>query len=595
MYPDGAPSTPMATALPSRGNGVPLEVGRLLRDLGRRKRILALGALAGLALGAIASRFAHPTYRAGTVLVWDDPTIVDATTIERRLRTAVDEIKLPGTLQQTRAKLKLGLTLEELGARIDAATAAGSDLLQITATGPTGADAATLADEVAIAFLAHRTDQVRSLARDHANELDGQIHAATKALGVARVARDRFRAEHGLVDLPSERTLAIEQRAVLASDAERARADAGVEIARATDLHDAAILLPSVSVLSETESRPDVRRLAEAENELAMMRGYLTDDSPRLKAKAGEVANLRERAKRADLVVRAERIVGRNPLHDFIKQNQADAAARAVAAERRYDAYRELADKARSRIDELNKLEGEAAELDSRVTALDGRIAALRRDLQAALERADVGGADLHVIAGASVPPRPFKSKRKFIAIAVAAATFFVVLLALVILALRGLRLVTPRELAYWSGFPVVAACERLCDESEIDALARELAPIGSGPGRTLLIAATAHERDTARSLATRFETAGVSEQESVVQLWAEPSDGRLRRRARAVARVLVIVGSRHHPPWELRQLAARIGRTTNVGIVAVDVGTELAHVVDQAGDPSTVLPRSMP
>ena len=109
------------------------------------------------------------------------------------------------------------------------------------------------------------------------------------------------------------------------------------------------------------------------------------------------------RARRSDLVVRAERIVGRNPIRDFLEQNQADAAARAAAAERRYDAYRELAGKAKLRVDELNRLEGEAAELDGKVLSIETRLGSLRRDQQASLERAEVGGADLRVLAPGSL------------------------------------------------------------------------------------------------------------------------------------------------------------------------------------------------
>lgn len=583
MYPEQA----TASTAPTRTSigGTPLEVGRILREVVRRKRVLAIAALLGAATGVVASRFIDPQYRATAVLVWDDPTTTEPATIERRLHTAVDEIELPVTLERVRTQLAIGLTLEELGARVTAATSQGSDLLHITATGKSGADAATLADEVARAFLAHRTDQVRTLARDRATELRGEIDATTKALELARGERDRFRASHGIVDLPSERTLAVEQRAVLSSDAERARADAGVEQARAGDLGDAAALLPSVSVLSETESRPDVRRLAEAENELAMMRGYLTDDSPRLRSKSAEVDNLRKRASRDDLVVRAERIVGRNPIHDFVKQNEADAAARAVAAQRRHDAYRELADRARVRIDDLNKLEGEAAELDGKVTSLEARLSQLRRDQQAALERAQVGGADLHVVAPASIPPHPFKSKRRTVAIAMPAALFALAIVAIALRALRGLRIATPRELAYWTGAPVVAACERLDDSTELEAVARELGAIVDGHGTTLVLAASDRERDGVRALTACLET-GVPSRD--VESWTHDTDQGLRRRARAAARVLVVVAARRYPPWALRRLTARLG-TKRIAIVAVDVGTELALMVDQVGDASAL------
>lgn len=602
MYPELS-SLSATRSTPSTPGGAPVEAGRLLRALGRRKRMLLAVGIVGAIAGVIASRFVDPTYRSTTMLVWDDAGPQEPTVVDRKLKTAVDAIEMPATLEQVRSQLGISVSLDALAARIEARTTAGSDIVHISALGTTGRAAAELANAVTRAFLNERVAQVRRLARENAEELGRQIEATTKVLSVARRERDLFRERYGVVDLPSERTLAVEKRVLLATDSERARADAGVERARSGDLHVATKNLPAVTVLTENESRPDVRRLAEAENELAMLRGSLTEDSPRRQIKQAEVDELRTRTQRGDLVVRAERIVGRNPIRDFIEQQKADAAARATAAERRHGAYRELADKAKQRIDELNKLEGEAAELDNKVLSLDTRLGALRRDQQAALERAEVGGADLHVTAPGTISPRPFQSRRKLVAAAVPVMFVLLTALGLLVHELRGLRAATPRELSYWSSFPVVASCDRLSDRGELNGVVTDLGALLHGAeGETLLVPATPYEREATEQLATRLETLLVSGRskkqkgERKLSSCTTPIPGaRLRRRIRSAARVLVVAGAGRHRPWTLRQLPAQLGRSVGVGLVVIEVGTELALVVDRVGSTETVITPSRP
>lgn len=594
MYAD-EPALRPAASPPSRP-GVPLDPRRLWRALRRRLRLFAVLAAAGAVAGVVVARTRVPrVYQAASVVVWSpapEDAPADPTEAARRLRGITDRAKLPRVLADVRERMRLPASLEAIGRDLTVIASAESDLVTIAARRPTAAGAARLADTAVAALIAERIREQREAAAARAAAAQAQLDRLRLALADARTAHDRFRIEHAIADLPVERALAIEQSASLRAEAERARASALSEAARATQLSAAVRGLPEVAVLSETESRPDVRRLAEVENELAGARANLAPDHPRVTALAAEADALRARIDDPTLTVRAERIMGRNPVREFLAQGNADADARRIAAEQHARSLGELADGAAARVRELSAAEGVAADLLARVRMLEGLAAELEKAVAAATEASHRDTSDLRPLSPAVAPLHPLPSKRKLVAIALPMLVLLAAIAAVLGGALRGLRMHTPVEVAFWTRAPVAAASSWPREDAALDALAADLAgPLRHASGSTLLVGAGPAETAAAARLVERLAARHASSPGGTavgpnVHAWDGPPSGQaLRRAVRGHDRVLVLVAAGAHAVPTFLALASRLGRSTGVALVVIGLGTELAEVLDQVGD----------
>ncbi|HBP20522.1 MAG TPA: hypothetical protein DEA08_22365 [Planctomycetes bacterium] len=194
--------------------------------------------------------------------------------------------------------------------------------------------------------------------------------------------------------------------------------------------------------------------------------------------------------------------------------------------------------------------------------------------------------------------------------------TLLAMLLALVgvlLRELRGLRLRTPAEHAWWARLPVVASTRwtpRGEEADEDDATAEtwcafvgdleELA--GVGGGETLVVAADPALRSVGVALARLAPVAEGAPREEPpdasaaprpfqvgtkrFRAWPGPERGAaLRRACRDADRVLVLVPAGAFGAATVAGIAARIGRAEGVGLALVGVGPDLEELSDQVGE----------
>jgi hypothetical protein len=148
-----------------------------------------------------------------------------------------------------------------------------------------------------------------------------------------------------------------------------------------------------------------------------------------------------------------------------------------------------------------------------------------------------------------------------------------------------------PTEVAFWSRVPVVASSpwpRRAAGEGDLLADLRQALPDDRA---SLVVAASEAERGAAASIARGLDGSHHESDEIVEIGSATLAEGTLaavtpslRRDARAVERVLIVVESGKHPIAAIAALTTRIGRDVDVNVVVVGVEDALLEGPDRVG-----------
>jgi uncharacterized protein involved in exopolysaccharide biosynthesis len=470
---------------PGRGGaryGRAVELGRLVRALLRRRYLIITCAVLGVVGGAVIAKTLVPrTYVTETVMVWEAREGEGADPDVRQLRTLVDSVKLPTNLATVRQDLAIPQSLDRLAARLEVHFDQNSNLVVVRAEGESGEEAVALCESVVEVFLDHQ----RNIARERLDEtvvtLEDDEDRARDRLEVAQAGYDEFRAAHGVSDLSVERQNAIELAASLRAQADIARADGEALEARGETV--------STHMAQASESAT----LREARQRLDSARARLSEDHPRVQALAAEVAVIRES----------------EPPPNAGSGREANAARNRAAARRRQEAYQRMEETARQRLDALSSVEGEASALLASVRVAEGHLADVEADLARARDGARDVSPGFRVVAAPLMPEAPERSYRKPAAIAIPIAVLLLVLLVILAVELRGLRVKTANELAYWGRAPVVASTTWPSQTRELAAIVDELAEeAAKAGGCTLVISADDIDRHSAEDIADHLRVA---------------------------------------------------------------------------------------
>ncbi len=460
--------------------GRPVEIGRLVRALLRQRWVIVAGAIIGVALGVVIAKTLVPrVYSTETVLVWET-TEDQAQPDVRELRTFVDSVKLPTNLATVRERLAIPQTLDRLAARLDVRFDRDSDLVVVRAEAEDPEEAVALCETTIEVFLEHQQDIARERLDEDVSSLETDVARARERLDRAQERYDDFRSEHGVSDLSLERQQAIELAASLRAQADIARADSEAAEARS----EQAPRNPTT-----TESA----QLRQARQRLETARARLSEDHPRVQALAAEVEAMQETEASTPQA----------------QQNGAQAHAQRTraAAHRRHEAYQRMEEEARTRLEELSSVEGEASALLASVRVAEGHVADLESDLAIAQDRARDASPGFRVVAAPLMPEEPERSYRKPAAVAIPIGAVVLVVLFVLGFELRGLRVKTANELAYWGRAPVVASTTWPGKKRELSAIVEELAEKAArAGGQTLVIAASELDQSVADDIAEHLK-----------------------------------------------------------------------------------------
>jgi len=470
--------------------GQPVEIGRLLRSLMRKRWLILAGAFVGMATGVVVAKTIVPrVYIAETVMVWETDE-GRATPNVRELRTLVDSVKLPTNLALIRSTLAIEATLEGLGARLDVHFDRDSNLVIVRAEADSGAGAVELSETAVQIFLDHQSGIAGERLQEDVEASQGDVERARESLGRAQASYDAFRRESGVSDLSLEREQAIELTASLRAQAEIARADGQAAEARR-------------SVRPTSTRGGESTHLRELRRRLQLARSRLSEDHPRVQSLAAEVAAVAA----TEVNTGGSRASSASTL----------AARDRAAAQRRQETYERLQADARARLTELSAVEGEASALLASVRVAEGHVADVEADLARAQDEARGASPGFRVVAQPIEPEEPTRSYRKPTAIGLPIVFFLVLLLLLLAYELKGLRVKTANELAYWGQAPVVGSTTWPNSSRELSAIIHELAESADrAGGQTLVVSASDLDldQDIAKDVAEHLTVSAASGQE---------------------------------------------------------------------------------
>jgi uncharacterized protein involved in exopolysaccharide biosynthesis len=566
---------------------------RVVRAVLRRWRLIAFTSLLGLPIGVLVAKTLLPReYASETVLVWEPPSSSSRMDSEREFRTLVDTLKLPTLVAEVRHRTQLPLTLEALGQRIEANIGRDSNVLIVRGRAGSAEEALRLTEAVTQVFLEGRTATERRRAEERFHMLGQEIERGQAQLTAAWERYDGFRRDNGFADLTFDQRAALEEQALLRTEAHRSRIEMESADARAALLHSAAGHQSPKVILSETQALPQERKLAELRTELVARRASLSDEHPEVLGLAAAVEALAGRSSPPTLT---DQTVGSNPQWTFLQQGLMEAKAGREAAQRKWQAFARLEVSARERTARLSSMQGQASLLLEEIRLAERRLSELKAEQKTVEAVMNQPAPGVRVLDAADLPSRPMRSYR-LVALGFPLLLGTLAALSCAASCLRGLKLWTASEIAFWGRNPVVAASSWPASPQGLEDLALDLGEaLSTARGTTLMLALAPGWTQRAVELASRLEMKPpVSLRENVplrdgaLSVWDRPERSQaLRRLARQSARVLVLVEAGAHSLFELSALHHLLGREDRIGFVVLGLGTGFAESPDQVGDVS--------
>lgn len=582
----GAQAETLPTAPdPDQRHGIALEPARVVTALRRAARPSLVAALLGATVGfGVGKTLLSQQWASEATLLVESQTAPGEAASSggdaaRHVRTVAETVKIEPLL--ARVRLELGITdpVEKLGKSIEVEASPDTNLITVRAKRDSAHLATQLADAVTRAHVAARLAAEKARLDDEVRHLDDEVTRARRELDAAREEHETFRRTNHLSDLAAELRVTLELATHHASDAETAAAVADAERERARVLREVAASEPALTVIAEQQVTPEASKLAEIRAQISAERGRLDDAHPRLASLLAQARALEgQLASRTPGLVTSQTLA-RNPRLEQIQQHLSNSTSEQVAAQRRREALIGAAENARSRIAELSALAGPLAALESEVKHREEHLRHVENRRAGVIEAARSPHADVSVLSAATVPRHPLKPTAR-IAAAAFAAVFALASTAITLArALRGLKVTSPREAAFWSRVPIVAAVRGasaeamagLCEDlvSEQEALV----------GHTLLVHLVPDDLALTQGLSRFLGDA------SVATLHEGSPVEDCRRKARSADRVLVVVRAGRHGARELAALRDRLATPRPVGLALYGLGDRELALPDRVGD----------
>lgn len=572
-------------------SGTPVDPMRLLLGLWRRRRFVMAAAFVGIGVGwFVGQTLVSPIFEAHGVVECDRCSEIGYG--DRELVTLQESVKLHQHIEKVQTALALQDPIEVIARDIEVGTSIESRLITITARAKSGEQAARMINTLVDAFIETRLSieqeklmqRVRKSAKDTENARIG--------LAGARKNYDHFRRVNNIADLPVERQAAIEEAARLRSELAIAQADELAERARMDALHRASKIESPTTILDRTEELPLTRRLAEKRVALNSAKSRLAEDHPIVLSLLAEVNALENHPALEQEAVTIARKVGRNPQWDLAQQSFLQAHANKDAATTRQSTYGQLAERAAHAAARLTQIEGQGAELFSNVKIAEQHVATLELALRTSEDAARTPSTGLRILAPARPADTPVKSPRRVITIlGPLVGSVFVIIVAL-LGELRGFRIHTAAELAFWSRGPILAASRWPNEPQALHDLIAELAiPLHQSEGKTLLVGLGAAEIASVHLLAfglhEMLERGRVSSIERMHSIEARSTaDNRteLRKALQHADRIIVLVLAGMHSATELHRFAHDIEESGRIALVLLNLRSDHAGLRDRIG-----------
>ncbi len=488
-----------------RRPGLPIDVFRVLRAVRRGKRRLAAAAIAGAIVGAVVAKFVVPhIYQARASLRYEGLPGQVGLDAQRDLPSLVSIAHSEPLMIALRERMHVpGVSVEAMRRLVEVQSDPNSGLVTFTASAYSADGAARMANTVVSLFLEHHRERRRHELETEIAGLDQRIAAANGELQSARRHYDGFRDANHITDLSSEQEQAITEAAHLRSEADLAQAEVRSLEARVQQLEGALARTPRMQAESSGSS-DEGRRLRELRARLQEARSSLSERHPEVQALARQVESLERHVRHGgDTSVR----MGVSSLHEELQTNLAEAQTGLEGARHRAASLEQLAGQAQERTNRFSSIEGRAATLLAQVNvkqALVNELTEQKAHAADALREIQTG---FRALSNAQPPEDAVPSKKRYVIGAAIPIAFVSVVLAMLLYReLRGLRVQTPAEVAWWGNGPVIGTTVWPRDPRGLIDLIADLddrAP--EARGTMLIVGGTETERRLATEIASQL------------------------------------------------------------------------------------------
>lgn len=629
----------------SKRPGWPVDPARLRRAVWRGRRWLIAAAIFGAVFGYVFAKFVMSSYYQTTaVLKYEGDIKFGASDHTERyaLEPAANAIHGEAVLRRVREEWGRNWSLRDIAAEIEYGVDFRAGTLHISVFGDTPEETADFAHLVTRVFLDYHQERQARRIEEKISRIDHRIEGAQAEAEEARARYNEFREQHHISDLSTEQKSLVDSAAKLRADAELAIAEVRALEAQVASLEKQLATIPKTSAVGGQVS-PERSAYSRLRQELASARATLSPDHPRVQALQQQVDQLRAQLRSGS----GAGLVGSNATYRAVAEDLREAQSKLTTARERQKGLATMAERARVRVESFSGLEGEASALLAEVQvteALIGKLHETEAALQDALEHTPSG---FSVLDPGAIPEQPVPSTAKPLALIV---IFMLSVLGtlgfLLTRELRGLRLQTPTEVAFWGNGPVLGATGWPDDAMGLDELVAGLDDFApDARGSLLIIGGQPSEMPLAGELARRmnddwfvdrpgdpqqtvhgvapagptpiqtpppsgpYPVGGGSrpsaaparpstalalqpvklvrrEQDLRLEAWDGPFEGQaLRRAARLADRVIILVRSGTMTGFGVDAIARRIGRESGIGYIVVALPDELRGLPDRAGD----------
>lgn len=634
------------TAKRSSGRaGWPIDPHRVKRALWRGRVSLITAGVAGLLVGYVIAKFFMTSgYETTAVLKYEgDLDLPGLPSTRDTIGPAADALTNQAVLRKIREESGFQGSLTALAASMSYRVDYLTNTMHIGVAAQTAEGAAERARLVTDVFMRYHKERQSRRIEDEITRVQKRIEAAEGEAEAARRVYNQFREQHGIADLSTEQESMVESAAKLQADSELAESEVRALEAQVKSLETQLQSTPKTNLLlGSSPERDAYNRLRQ---ELVDARSTLSDDHPRVQSLQQQVNQLRQQLGRGG-GSSGDGLVAMNTTYQAIDEQLREAKASLSALRERQKGLSAMAARAKERISTYSEIEGEAAGLLASVTVNESLSGSLRRT-EAALEDAlrDPPSGFVVLDPGA-VPEYPVGNKMKLVVFgAIPMLTFGLALLVVLRRELRGLRIETPAEVAFWGRGPVLGATSWPDDPRGLDELVAGLDDFApEAQGTLLIVGASTSEAPLAAELADRMnedwfaaddaEISATASDPSVerraplktpppgpypisrvpagstalarrpsappvepvrlvqrpfhlrLEAWDGPQEGQaLRRAARLADRVIVLVRSGATSIPRLNAIGNRLGRGEGVGYIVVGLAHEHRTLPDRAGD----------
>jgi uncharacterized protein involved in exopolysaccharide biosynthesis len=487
----------------ARRPGRPLDPHRVQRTIIAGRWLLLATATAASIAGLLIGKFAiGHTYEAQSSIRYEGLPGQQPHEAQAALPALVSITHSDGVMIELRERMALdGASLEAMRAMVQVQSDPGTGLVSFTTSGETAEESARMGRELVTLFLEHHSSRRQNEIANEIRSLDDRRAAARADLASARRAYDTFRERNHITDLSAEQEAAITSAAELRSEADLAQAEIGALEARVAQLEGALARTPRMEA-SSTGTSAQGMRIRELQTRLREARGSLSDEHPQVQALQRQIEALQRQGGGGTTV----RMTASN-LYSEIQTSLGEARAELEATRQRHASLDQLAGQARERTNRFSTIEGQAAGLLAQVNVAEALLGELDQQRAHAYDELRDIQTGFRTVAEARPPESPVASKKKYIvAAAIPAFCLFVVIGLLLARELRGLRVKTPSEVAFWGNGAVIGSTTWPRHAGAVIDLVADLddyAP--EARGTMLLVAAREEDQDLASEIASQL------------------------------------------------------------------------------------------